>query len=120
METKAVTSAKRIGWLLRVNRLHGQRTRYRRLSAFVHDLSVAADRRIVVSTVSRWETGAWSRKCCSRSRPRRRVLHVGGTSSDAFWSAAIARYTDSWVRLHDARTLSTLDRLVYGIGITNR
>ena len=57
-QAKAVTSARRIGWLLRVNRLHGRRTRYRRLSAFVHDLSVVADRRIVVSTVSRWETGA--------------------------------------------------------------
>jgi hypothetical protein len=117
VETKAVTSAKRIGWLLRVNRLHGQRTRYRRLSAFVHDLSVAADRRIVVSTVSRWETGAcvppyWAVRLYERLLGLRTGSLVVTCDTVVRYFAAPGPRVPQWVRRRSPLPGVHLDELV--------
>ncbi|MGW5722061.1 hypothetical protein ACWEVP_38220 [Amycolatopsis sp. NPDC003865] len=50
-----VSARARVGWLLRVNRVLGTRSRNRSLSGFAQDF--APDQRIAPSTLSRWETG---------------------------------------------------------------
>ncbi|MCR6487781.1 hypothetical protein M8542_33645 [Amycolatopsis sp. OK19-0408] len=50
-----VSARARVGWLLRVNRTLGPRSRHRSLAGFAREF--APDQRIAPSTLSRWETG---------------------------------------------------------------
>ncbi|HYQ68902.1 hypothetical protein [Actinophytocola sp.] len=53
---RAVKRRQRLGWLLRVNRIHGTQPRYARLRNFAADW-VRGGLRATVATFSRWETG---------------------------------------------------------------
>lgn len=54
---RAVKRRQRLGWLLRVNRLFGARSRYARLRTFAAEFARADQLRATVATFSRWETG---------------------------------------------------------------
>jgi hypothetical protein len=43
--------------------------------------------------------------------------HIGGTSDDRFWAAALARHGEHWRRRRDVASAATLHGLVYGLGM---